>query len=79
MASFPVSFLLPQDLDRELLVGRVWRRSETGAGTCVVVVRNGQSSIRPAAYRHALIYLIARMLSALNAVRRMPPWGVLKY
>ena len=35
------SHYLPQDIERALLVGRVWRRGHGGAGPCVVVVRDG--------------------------------------
>ncbi|WP_028219404.1 fumarylacetoacetate hydrolase family protein [Paraburkholderia oxyphila] len=35
------SAYLPCDLDRALLVGRVWRQTPAGAGPCVVAVRNG--------------------------------------
>ncbi|MFC5428241.1 fumarylacetoacetate hydrolase family protein [Paraburkholderia denitrificans] len=37
----PASAYLPHDLERALLVGRVWRQTPAGAGPCVVVVRNG--------------------------------------
>ncbi|WP_322102510.1 fumarylacetoacetate hydrolase family protein [Paraburkholderia sp. J41] len=37
-----ISAYLPQDLDRALLVGRVWRATPDGDGPCVVVVRHGQ-------------------------------------
>ncbi|MGI4985309.1 MAG: fumarylacetoacetate hydrolase family protein [Janthinobacterium lividum] len=33
---------LPHDLERALLVGRIWRRTSTFEGPCVVVIRSGQ-------------------------------------
>jgi fumarylacetoacetate (FAA) hydrolase family protein len=38
------SSYLPDDLGGALLVGRVWRQTENGAGPCVVVVRGGEVS-----------------------------------
>jgi fumarylacetoacetate (FAA) hydrolase family protein len=32
---------LPEDLDRALLIGRVWRKTDSYEGPCVVAVRNG--------------------------------------
>ena len=42
MQSSSCTLYLPHDLDRALLVGRVWRHSEFGNGPSVVVVRNGE-------------------------------------
>jgi fumarylacetoacetate (FAA) hydrolase family protein len=42
MNASSLSPYLPQDLERALLVGRVWRQSDAGEGPCVVVVRNGE-------------------------------------
>jgi len=42
MNASSLSHYLPQDLERALLVGRVWRHSDAGEGPCVVVVRNGE-------------------------------------
>ncbi|HWT38424.1 MAG TPA: fumarylacetoacetate hydrolase, partial [Paraburkholderia sp.] len=36
-----VANYLPDDLDRALLIGRVWRRTGAHEGPSVVVVRNG--------------------------------------
>ena len=36
------SSYLPDDLDGALLVGRVWRQTNNGAGPCVVAVRGGE-------------------------------------
>ncbi|WP_233873187.1 fumarylacetoacetate hydrolase family protein [Paraburkholderia adhaesiva] len=42
MTASNISACLPQDLERALLIGRVWRHSDTGEGPSVVVVRNGE-------------------------------------
>lgn len=43
MANLSVSGFLPADLEKALLVGRVWRRDGAHEGPCVVAVRGGQA------------------------------------
>ncbi|RQH06998.1 fumarylacetoacetate hydrolase family protein [Paraburkholderia dinghuensis] len=42
MTASNISACLPQDLERALLIGRVWRHSDKGEGPSIVVVRNGE-------------------------------------
>ncbi|TDN57981.1 fumarylacetoacetate hydrolase family protein [Paraburkholderia sp. BL10I2N1] len=42
MSAISQSSFLPDDLDEALLVGRVWRKTDTHEGPCVVVVRGGE-------------------------------------
>jgi len=42
MASPSLAAFLPHDVDRALLIGRVWRKTPQGEGPSVVVVRDGE-------------------------------------